>query len=58
MQLRNEHATAWRKAVIGLLSNDNIQIPTDWEAKLQRHYPRDLAEVQAKKYITTKPNRK
>ncbi len=57
MQLRKEHSAPWRKAMIGLLAKGSVQVPTDWEAKLQRHYPRTLAEAQAKKSITAKPNR-
>ena len=57
MQLRRDHAQPWRKAAISLINKGNVQLPTDWEAKLQRHYPRTHAEVQAKNNITTKPNR-
>ena len=45
------------------VSRQTLQMPimslaAVWPAKMQRHYPRTAAEVQAGKMITARPNRK
>lgn len=57
MQLRKKHADPWRRAMIGFEGCGNAANPTDWEAKLERHYPRTLAEAAALKAITVRPRR-
>ena len=61
MQLRPEHATPWRLAMIQIASNWSLKALFtnffDWTPKLTRHYPRTPAEVAANTLITTRPKR-
>lgn len=41
-----------------LLQAPIISLTSVWPAKMQRHYPRTAAEIQAGTMITTRPNRK
>lgn len=57
MELRVENAIPWRKSLVELTGLGAARTPTDWTAKLVRHYPRTLAEVEAKRLVTTKLKR-
>ena len=58
MQLRLTHAVPWRKAMVALASKGNVLTATDWEAKMQRIYPRIPAEVATNAMLTHRPVRK
>ena len=58
MQLRLSHAMPWRKAMVALSGKGNALVAGDWEAKLQKIYPRLPAEVATNAMLTTRPNRK
>jgi hypothetical protein len=58
MQLRLEHAMPWRKAIIAISTDGNALTATDWEAKMQRIYPRIPAEVASNAMLTRRPLRK
>lgn len=58
MQLRAAHAMPWRKAMVAISGKGNVLTETDWEGKLQRHYPRIPAEIAANRMVTTRPIRK
>lgn len=57
MQLRDKHANPWRRAMKQATSKGAVAAVADWAPKTRRHYPRTLAEVTAKKSVTTRPKR-
>jgi len=57
MQLRDEHANPWRRAIACISGKGNAITKTDWRAKSIRHYPRTFSEVIANASTTTLPKR-
>jgi hypothetical protein len=57
MQLRVRQANPWRRAIRDFTSKGNLKLATDWEAKLNRYYPRTPAEVVSKKHFIRRPKR-
>jgi hypothetical protein len=58
MQLRLSQAMPWRKAIVALSGKGAVLTPGDWEAKMQRIYPRIPAEIARNAMITHRPIRK
>ena len=58
MQLRLTHAMPWRRAMTTLSGKGSVLTESDWEAKLQRIYPRIPAEVAKNAMLTHRPLRK
>lgn len=58
MQLRTEHAMPWRRAMVALSGKGNVLTTTDWEARMQKIYPRLPGEAAANTMLTRRPNRK
>lgn len=58
MALRRSQAMPWRKAMVALSGKGNVLTATDWEAKLQRIYPRLPAEAASNAMLTHRPLRK
>ncbi|MEY4589821.1 MAG: hypothetical protein RL497_1897 [Pseudomonadota bacterium] len=54
MKLLPEHAIPWRRAMINFTGKGLIATVADWEAKMQRHYPRTEAEIKANKAILSR----
>lgn len=58
MQPRVKHANPWRRAIIEFTKKGNMHVLSDWEAKMNRYYPRTPTEVASKKIFSTRPKRK
>ncbi|WP_332681881.1 hypothetical protein [Bosea sp. (in: a-proteobacteria)] len=58
MQLRTTQAMPWRKAIIAIATQGAALTLTDWEARLQRLYPRNPAEIAAGRLVTTRQLRR
>jgi len=58
MQLRNECAMPWRRAISQITGKGRAALVTDWSPSTIQQYPRSPAEVAANRYITSRPNRK
>lgn len=57
MQLRDEHAHPWRRAIALISGKGNTAANADWVPRKDRHFPRTLAEVAANASITAMPTR-
>jgi hypothetical protein len=57
MALTADLAKPWRRAMVQLTGRGNADTPTDWQSKLNRHYPRTSAEITANRSITSRPSR-
>uniref|UniRef100_UPI002FCBDC4F hypothetical protein n=1 Tax=Bosea sp. (in: a-proteobacteria) TaxID=1871050 RepID=UPI002FCBDC4F len=58
MALRRPQAMPWRKAMVALSGKGRVLAASDWQAKLQRIYPRLPAEVASNAMLTHRPLRK
>lgn len=57
MALRRVQAMPWRKAMVAMSGKGRVLTPGDWQAKLQRIYPRLPAEAAANAMLTHRPLR-
>ena len=56
-ELRISDAEPWRRAARALAPVQPPLLPSTWEAKLRRHYPRTAEQVMARQHVTSRPNR-
>lgn len=53
----NRSAAVLANALLGMSLTGDDLMSSDWQAKMQRHYPRTMAEVKANAAITARPRR-
>jgi len=58
MQLRPKQANPWRLAMKEFTKKGNLFVTSDWEAKLNKYYPRTPTEAANKKHFISPPKRK
>jgi len=58
MQLRPKQANPWRLAMKEFTKKGNLFVTSDWEAKLNKHYPRTPTEAANKRHFISPPKRK
>jgi len=50
MQLRDEHANPWRRAIVEISGKGRVEISTDWLPRMTRQYRRSVSDI-----LTDKP---